>query len=362
MRVSPHSSGIATKIGGNEFEIDALRRAAGMARKHVDAYLARGRPLLLARRARHDEAAQTQLEVFVDSSTPSCERVGVGAGENKIRQRLPHRRHCRRFLCQERCRAIRLRRAVEAHALRWRRCAPGDALCPRHGRQHGRHKQRQKQRNYHRWRDPLRHPWRGAGRATPASPAPPPSRLARRAAPRASVRTAHARCGEAVRAAQPARARAPPCRRRRQNADAFLISSCQRMRCVGIEFDSRREKMRPALSPPSQQPLSKGRGALAFPLRFGAPCCCAGVRVRGGGQPRVGSVLVLGCFKKLFGHQIPFEAQIEALLPHSIPFRSRRARASAPVALARTRCWWSLYVPPLGRASWAQAKAWQAAR
>lgn len=271
MRVSPHPSGIATKIGGNEFEIDALRRAAGMARKHVDAYLARGRPLLLARRARHDEAAQTQLEVFVDSSTPSCERVGVGAGENKIRQRLPHRRHCRRFLCQERCRAIRLRRAVEAHALRWRRCAPGDALCPRHGRQHGRHKQRQKQRNYHRWRDPLRHPRRGAGRATPASPAPPPSRLARRAAPRASVRTAHARCGEAVRAAQPARARAPPCRRRRQYADAFLISSCQRMRCVGIEFDSRRENLRPALSPPSQQPLSKGRGALAFPLRFGAP-------------------------------------------------------------------------------------------
>ena len=99
MRVSQHSSGIATKIGGNEFEIDALRRVAGMARKHVDAYLARGRPLLLARRARHDEAAQTQLEVFVDSSSPSCERVGVGAGENKIRQRLPHRRHCRRFLC-----------------------------------------------------------------------------------------------------------------------------------------------------------------------------------------------------------------------------------------------------------------------
>ena len=358
MRVSPHSSGIATKIGGNEFEIDALRRAAGMARKHVDAYLARGRPLLLARRARHDEAAQTQLEVFVDSSTPSCERVGVGAGENKIRQRLPHCRHCRRFLCQGRCRAIRLRRAVEAHALRWRRCAPGDALCPRHGRQHGRHKQRQKQRKYHRWRDPLRHPWRGAGRATPASPAPPPSRLARRAAPRASVRTAHARCGEAVRAAPPARARAPPCRRRRQNADTFLISSCQRMRCVGIEFDSRRENLRPALSPPSQQPLSKGRGALAFPLRFGTPLL---LRVRGGGQTARRECARARLFFYYSAIKSHFEAQIEALLPHSIPCRSRRARDSAPVALARTRCWLSLYVPPLGRASWAQAKALQAA-
>ena len=359
MRVSPHSSGIATKIGGNEFEIDALRRAAGMARKHVDAYLARGRPLLLARRARHDEAAQTQLEVFVDSSTPSCERVGVGAGENKIRQRLPHCRHCRRFLCQGRCRAIRLRRAVEAHALRWRRCAPGDALCPRHGRQHGRHKQRQKQRKYHRWRDPLRHPWRGAGRATPASPAPPPSRLARRAAPRASVRTAHARCGEAVRAAPPARARAPPCRRRRQNADTFLISSCQRMRCVGVEFDSRREKLRPPCRRPRNSRSRKGAVRWHFPFASGRPAAARGCVCAVAVKPRAGSVL--GCFFYYSAIKSHFEAQIEALLPHSIPCRSRRARDSAPVALARTRCWLSLYVPPLGRASWAQAKALQAA-
>lgn len=86
-------------------------------------------------------------------------------------------------------------------------------------------------------------------------------------------------------------------------------------------------------------------------------CVCA-VAVK----PRVGSVLVLGCFFNYSAHQIALEAQIEALLPHSIPFRSpRRALDSALVALARTRCWWSLYVPPLGRASWAQAKAWQAA-
>ena len=84
----------------------------------------------------------------------------------------------------------------------------------------------------------------------------------------------------ARRCARPARAVARRCERRHprgrarrpaaaKNADAFLISPCQRMRCVGIEFDSRREKLRPALSPPSQQPLSKGRGALAFPFRFG---------------------------------------------------------------------------------------------
>ena len=176
----------------------------------------------------------------------------------------------------------------------------------------------------------------------------------------------------ARRCAQPTRAVARRCERRHprgrarrpaaaaaKNADAFFdFVFCQRLRCVGVEFDSRREKLRPALSPPSQQPLSKGRGALAFPLRFGTPLL---LRVRGGGQTARRECARARLFFYYSAIKSHFEAQIEALLPRSIPFRSRRARDSAPVALARTRCWLSLYVPPLGRASWAQAKAWQAA-
>ena len=177
----------------------------------------------------------------------------------------------------------------------------------------------------------------------------------------------------ARRCAQPTRAVARRCERRHprgrarrpaaaaaKNADAFFdFVFCQRLRCVGVEFDSRREKLRPPCRRPRNSRSRKGAVRWHFPFASGRPAAARGCVCAVAVKPRAGSVL--GCFFYYSAIKSHFEAQIEALLPHSIPCRSRRARDSAPVALARTRCWLSLYVPPLGRASWAQAKALQAA-
>ena len=176
----------------------------------------------------------------------------------------------------------------------------------------------------------------------------------------------------ARRCARPARAvarrceRRHPCGRARRPAaaaaaDAFLISSFVRD-CDALASSltaAQKDCDLPCRRPRNSRSRKGACAGISVWLRdVAAPGCVRAVAVK----PRAGSVLVRARLVfLLFGHQIPFEAQIEALLPQSIPFRSRRARDSAPVALARTRCWLSLYVPPFGRAGWAQAKARQAA-